>query len=77
MTAASVALGACTATAGGSAEMGTTISRDVDDQGQRSDAWLSEATRGLKAGCSAAAAVDGVVVWAAADGLADIDASRS
>lgn len=74
---AAMVLGACTSTAGGSAEMGAPVSRDADKDGLRSDTWLSDATRGLKAGCSAAAAVDGTVVWAAADGLADIDAGRS
>jgi hypothetical protein len=30
----------------------------------RSDAWLAEATPSIKPGCSAAAGIDGQVVWA-------------
>src|SRR6478735_7678969 len=68
---------ACTSTIAGVASTTTAAPSGivaVDDRATRSDAWLADATAPNRPGCSAAAAVDGQVMWADAAGLADLSA---
>ena len=80
MIAAVLAFGcaACTSTIAGVASTTTAAPSGivaVDDRAPRGDAWLADFTRPNGPGCSAAAAVDGEVVWAASAGMADLDAA--
>ena len=67
--------GCSASTIAGTASVAPSASATLDDLARRSDRWLTAATRSIRPGCSAAAAVDGELAWSGARGIADIDAN--